>query len=124
MNDGAICAAQCRLTPVGPSRKGRFPMKTIVACTMSMIFGMAVAGGVALGQSKKDKTVVNQSAKKHPKLHAAQKHVEKAVEKIGAAQTANEFDLGGHAEKAKKLLSDANDELKKAALESNENKKK
>jgi len=56
---------------------------------------------------------------RHPNLAAAQRLVEQAWNKINAAQSANEFDMGGHAEKAKKLLDEANNELKKAAEEAN-----
>lgn len=42
--------------------------------------------------------------------------------KITAAQKANEFDLGGHAAKAKDAIKLAQDELKAAAETSNEKK--
>jgi hypothetical protein len=57
----------------------------------------------------------NVSASRHPNLAAAQKYSQQAWEKIAAAQRANEFDLGGHAQKAKNLLEDVNKELKLAA---------
>jgi len=40
------------------------------------------------------------------------------------AQQANEWDLAGHAAKAKQLLEEVNNELKLAAEQSNTNKKK
>ena len=46
-----------------------------------------------------------------------------AFNKITAAQTANEWDLGGHAAKAKDLLEQADKELKLAAETANKNKK-
>ncbi len=61
----------------------------------------------------------NVSPKRHPHLAAAQRLVEQAFNKITEAQRANEWDLGGHAEKAKKLLDEANEELKRAAEASN-----
>jgi hypothetical protein len=61
------------------------------------------------------KPVENISPKKHPNLAAAQRLVDQAFNKITAAQEANEFDLGGHAAKAKALLDEANIELKRAA---------
>jgi hypothetical protein len=64
----------------------------------------------------------NISAKKHPNLAAAQSFVEKAYNKITMAQKANEFDLGGHAQKAKELLEQASAELKLAAETANANK--
>lgn len=43
--------------------------------------------------------------------------------KISAQQEANEFDVGGHAKKAKTLLDEANSELKMAAEAANRNKR-
>jgi hypothetical protein len=63
------------------------------------------------------------SGKKHPNLAAAQRMCDNAYEKVSAAQSANEFDMGGHAAKAKELLEQASKELKAAAEAANENKK-
>lgn len=60
------------------------------------------------------------SAKRHPNLAAAQRLVDQAYKRVTDAQQANEFDLGGHAAKAKELLDQANAELKQAAEVSNE----
>ena len=56
-------------------------------------------------------------------LAAAQELSQKAWEKISAAQQANEFDMGGHAAKAKELLDQVNRELKMAAEAANKNGK-
>lgn len=61
----------------------------------------------------------NVSGKKHPNLAAAQKLTEEAFKKIEEAQKANEFDMAGHAQKAKELLDQANKELKEAAEAAN-----
>ena len=61
----------------------------------------------------------NVNANRHPNLAAAQRFVDQAFHKITDAQKANEFDLGGHAEKAKGLLDEANRELKLAAEAAN-----
>jgi hypothetical protein len=61
----------------------------------------------------------NVSKRRHPNLAAAQHLVEQAFTKITDAQRANEWDLGGHAEKAKDLLDRANKELKLAAETAN-----
>ncbi|HTY07832.1 MAG TPA: hypothetical protein VMF29_01580 [Candidatus Edwardsbacteria bacterium] len=63
----------------------------------------------------------NISAKRHPNLAAAQKYSWEAYQKILQAQEANGFDLAGHAQKARDLLVQANDELKQAAEAANEN---
>lgn len=69
------------------------------------------------------KPVDNVSRHRHPNLAAAQHLSTQAFEKIVAAQRANEFDLGGHAQKAKELLDEANRELKAAAETSNQEHK-
>jgi hypothetical protein len=61
--------------------------------------------------------------KRHPNLEAAQKHLDMAWEKIQAAQQANEFDLGGHAAKAKDLIDQADKEIKEAARAANQEHK-
>jgi hypothetical protein len=61
----------------------------------------------------------NVSPKRHPNIAAAQRFVEQAFNRITAAQEANEFDLGGHAAKAKELLDQVNRELKLAAETAN-----
>jgi hypothetical protein len=65
----------------------------------------------------------NVSGKRHPNLAAAQRLVDQAFQKITAAESANEFDMGGHAAKAKELLDQANRELKQAAETANKNHK-
>ena len=79
---------------------------------------LALLGGSAIAKEP----ARNVSAKKHPNIAAAQKLVAQAYNKIEAAQKANEFDLGGHAQKAKDLLDQVNQELKAAAETANENK--
>ena len=75
---------------------------------------LLVAGTVSAQKPKQ-----NISSAKHPNLAAAQRFVDQAFNKITAAQQANEFDLGGHAAKAKDLLDQANKELKMAAETAN-----
>jgi hypothetical protein len=52
---------------------------------------------------------------KHPNLAEAQHHIQAAYEKAEEAQKANKDELGGHAEKAKQHLVEADQELKLAA---------
>jgi hypothetical protein len=61
----------------------------------------------------------NVGAAHHPNLAAAQRLSHQAWEKIVAAQAANEWDLGGHAQKAKELLDQVSIELKAAAETAN-----
>ena len=55
----------------------------------------------------------------HPNLKAAHAHVKQAIEKVTAAQKANEFDMEGHAAKAKDLLDQAEKEIGQAAEATN-----
>jgi len=63
--------------------------------------------------------VDNISSHKHPNLAAAQRLSTQAYERISAAQVANEWDMNGHAAKAKELLDQVNRELKQAAEAAN-----
>jgi hypothetical protein len=78
-----------------------------------------ICGGLAVAQMPKD----NVSGRKHPNLAAAQHLSRQAWEKITAAQQANEWDMDGHAAKAKELLDQVNNELKLAAEAANHNRK-
>ena len=63
--------------------------------------------------------VDNINPNRHPNLAAAQRLVTEAYGKIAAAQSANEWDMQGHAAKAKDLLDQVNVELKAAAMAAN-----
>jgi hypothetical protein len=93
---------------------------TKVRIVLSAALGAALlCAGMAMAQ----KPVENVSGKKHPNLAAAQRLSQEAWEKIGAAQQANEWDMEGHAAKAKDLLDQVNRELKLAAEAANKNHK-
>jgi hypothetical protein len=76
-------------------------------------------GGMAIAQ----RPVQNINPQHHPNLAAAQRLSEQAYQKIVAAQQANEFDMEGHAQKAKDLLEQANEQLRQAANWANKNHK-
>ena len=80
-----------------------------------MVLSAALLGGAAYAKPAK-----NISASKHPNLAAAQDLSAKAYAKLSAAQSANEFDMSGHAAKAKELLEQANSEMKQAAEAANQ----
>jgi hypothetical protein len=61
------------------------------------------------------------NAGRHPHLAAAQKHGQEAFNELSEAQRANDFDMGGHAQKAKDLLVQANHELDMAVQDANKN---
>lgn len=92
--------------------KGKFVLGSVLGVAL-------LCGGVAIAQ-KPERDI---SAQKHPNLAAAQRLTDQAFNKISAAQEANEFDMNGHAAKAKELLDQANHELKMAAEAANKNKK-
>jgi hypothetical protein len=94
-------------------------MKISKSLVGAILAAALIGGGVAVAQ----KPVDNVSGKKHPNLAAAQHLSEEAWEKISAAQQANEWDMQGHAAKAKDLLDQANKELKAAAEAANKNHK-
>lgn len=79
---------------------------------------MLLLGGVAVAQMPKR----NISGARHPNLAAAQRLSQQAYEKIVAAQQANEWDMQGHAQKAKELLDQVNTELRQAATSANKAK--
>jgi hypothetical protein len=56
---------------------------------------------------------------RHPNLETAQKHVQRASDALVKAQKANEYDLGGHAQKARDLLAAASSEINAAMAVAN-----
>jgi len=82
---------------------------------LSVLAALLLLVGIAVAQMPKG----NVSPARHPNLAAAQRLSQQAYEKIVAAQQANEWDLQGHAQKAKELLDQVNNQLKLAAEASN-----
>jgi hypothetical protein len=89
--------------------------KRVLAPTIASLL---LIGGIAIAEQPAQ----NVSKGRHPNLAAAQRLSNQAFEKITAAQQANEWDMQGHAKKAKDLLEQANNELKQAAQSANKNK--
>ncbi len=85
---------------------------------LSSVLGTVLLAGAAFA-----KPVTNVSAVRHPNIAAAQRLSRAAYDKIVAAQKANEYDMNGHAQKAKELLEQVNAELKEAAEAANANAK-
>jgi hypothetical protein len=99
----------------------------ILGCmlAMALLFGsigyaQKAAAHKAPGQKP---PVENVNPKKHPNLAAAQRLLDQAFNKITAAQQANEFDLEGHAARAKELIDQASQQLKEAAEAANKEHK-
>lgn len=84
--------------------------KTILFATL--IAALAFTGGVLTAGPLRG----------HPNLEHARDHLNAAWEDISAAEHANEFDLGHHAEKAKQLIGDAKEQVRMAAEVSNEHR--
>jgi hypothetical protein len=90
----------------------------------NVIFAWLIGAGLLCGSVVlAQKPARNISGKRHPNLAAAQRLSSQAYQKIIAAQQANEWDMSGHAQKAKELLDQANNELKQAAEAANRNPK-
>ena len=83
----------------------------------ALLASLLVVGGVVLAQPP----ARNISGARHPNLAAAQRLSHQAFERIVAAQQANEWDMQGHAQRAKDLLDQANNELRMAATTANRN---
>lgn len=90
--------------------------KTVLGSVLG--FALAVSGVILAHGSAAQQ--INPG--RHPNLAAAQRFTEQAYNKISAAQQANEWDMDGHAQKAKDLLNQANQELKAAAAAANHNR--
>jgi len=84
----------------------------------SVLGASLLIGGLAMAQPER-----NVSGARHPNLAAAQRLSQQAFERVVQAQRANEWDMRGHAQKAKELLEQANEELKAAALAANRGRK-
>jgi hypothetical protein len=80
-----------------------------------------VAGCAAIGFFASCVSAPSQrvSYARHPNLAEAQTYIEQAMIKISDAQNANDFDMNGHAAKAKVLLEQAYAEVKLAAESAN-----
>jgi hypothetical protein len=64
-------------------------------------------------------TAAAQQFPKHPNLQKAYTNLNEASQSLSAAQSANEFDMQGHAAKAKTLIGEALSELGQSAKSAN-----
>jgi hypothetical protein len=79
------------------------------------IFGLVLFCGLTLAQDP----VMDIDRTRHANLAEAQRHVVEANKYVIAAQKDNAMDMAGHAEKARELLVQVNQELKLAAEAAN-----
>ena len=89
-----------------------------------LTFTLMVAAMLFYGATLAQEPVVNIDANAQPNLAAAQHDVVEANKAIAVAQKENRYDMKGHAEKARELLVQVNNELKLAAEAANEAKRK
>jgi hypothetical protein len=92
-------------------------MKLAHQWAMGSLLGLSfAAAGITLAQGPPERDI---NPNRHANLAAAQRLCDQAYNKIVSAQEANEWDMNGHAQKAKELLDQANRELKAAAEAAN-----
>lgn len=85
------------------------------------LLGLGLAAtGIVIAQGPPERNV---SPAHHPNIAAAQRLCDQAYNRISDAQRANEWDMDGHAAKAKELLEQANRELKAAAESANHHRR-
>jgi hypothetical protein len=81
----------------------------------TMFCAALLCGAVTVAQEP----VINISPERHANLAAAQRLVAQANDHIRQAQKDNRYDMHGHAERARNLLVEVNNELKLAAEDAN-----
>lgn len=80
---------------------------------MGALAFMLAAPAVAFAQPHEPALNVG---RRHPNLEAAQRLCVQAYNRLVDSQRANEWDEGGHAQKAKELLDEVNRQIKEAAI--------
>jgi len=85
--------------------------------TMAMLSACAQPMPVTYGLNE---PVLNVDPALHGNIAAAQQFSRQAYDSVTLAQQANDYNLGGHAARAKDLLRQANEEMKLAALSANQ----
>jgi F0F1-type ATP synthase membrane subunit b/b' len=89
--------------------------KSILAGVCALL--LVVAGVLFAAQPPPARNV---NPRRHPHIAEAQRLARRAFNQISDAQRANEWDMEGHAQRAKELLDQVNNELARAAGEANE----
>jgi len=81
--------------------------------------GLAAAAIAVAIVAYAQEPVRNIDPARHGNLAAAQDLVRQAFDRITVAQQDNRYNLGGHADRAKELLRQANEQIKQAAEAAN-----
>jgi hypothetical protein len=92
-------------------RKGEMIMKNKKLLIGAAMLTVLAYGGVVFAQSP----VVNIDPNRHGNLSSAQSYIVQAWQMVDQAQEANHDRLGGHAQRAKELLNQADEEIRLAA---------
>jgi hypothetical protein len=82
--------------------------------------GIALLGSFTLGAVIFAQAPPVTVGDRHGNMRAAQQLIQQAWEKVNEAQQDNNYNLGGHAGRAKELLSQASEEIKLSAETANE----
>ena len=90
--------------------------KTRKWVTGSIVGLSLVITGITIAQGPPEHDI---NPNHHPNLAAAQRLCDQAFERINEAQRVNEWDMNGHAKRAKELLDEASREMKLAAESAN-----
>ena len=88
----------------------------------TFLLGLAVAAPLSIALAQAPTKDGKTGKYSHPNLMAADKLCAQAFAKLEAAQVANEYDLDGHAKKAKDLIKQAQDEIKLATAAADKKK--
>jgi hypothetical protein len=90
----------------------------VLLATMVML--SACAQPMPVTYDGPNEPVLNVDPALHGNIAAAQQMSRQAYDSVTLAQQANDYNLGGHAARAKDLLRQANEEMKLAALSANQ----
>jgi hypothetical protein len=91
-------------------RKNKSMMKRIF-----LMVGIAVCAAFVLGAVVFSQQPPVNVGERHGNMRAAQQLIQQAWQKVNEAQEDNHYNLGGHAGKAKELLSQASEEIRLSA---------
>jgi apolipoprotein N-acyltransferase len=90
--------------------------------TKTLISTAALLAAFALGGALFAQAPRVTVGERHGNMRAAQQLIQQAWQKVDEAQQDNHYNLGGHAARAKDLLSQASEEIKLSAETANEHR--
>lgn len=93
-----------------------FGIKGVLIAALALCAAFAL-GAVSFAQPQQGPPVT--VGDRHGNMRAAQQLIQQAWRKVNEAQVDNNYNLGGHAGKAKDLLSEASEEIKLSAEAAN-----